>query len=47
MRLTTAICRVCPEWKNGVCACEDHISCKECNIPRCVLLAVTHVGVKV
>ena len=38
----TAICRYCSQCTPaGECSCTDHKKCKDCNIPRCVLLTDT------
>ena len=35
----TAACRRCSRWTETGCACDDHKRCRDCNMPRCVLLA--------
>lgn len=40
----TAVCRRCRMWSDSGCLCNDHKRCRDCNMPRCVLLADRGVG---
>ena len=42
----TAVCRHCTQWQADGCTCSDFKRCRDCNMPRCVLLADRHPGVR-
>ena len=42
---TTPFCRFCRMAKNERCLCADHESCRDCPMPRAVMIAERHLEV--
>ena len=42
----TPFCRFCRMAKNKRCLCADHELCRECSMPRYVMIAERHLEVK-
>lgn len=42
----TAVCRHCRQWSAEGCGCTDYKRCRDCPMPRCVLLADSHPGAR-
>ena len=38
-KITTAACLRCTKYTDSGCICNDCKTCKDCPMPRCVLLA--------
>ena len=44
---TTPFCRFCRMAKNDRCLCADHELCRDCPMPRSVMIAERHLEVRV
>ena len=42
IKTSYAICKHCSQYVDGSCECEDYKRCRDCPMPRCVMLADQH-----